>query len=120
MMSQHTNGDMRRANGLVARFRRVLHEDGHSVLLYNLLMKGYTKTDFPLDALTIRDEMLRRGLKPDKLTYNTLIFACIRHGRVDIAIQLLAEMKVLRKYKRGQFKAVQISFPMSQKYVQFT
>ncbi|XP_029118705.1 pentatricopeptide repeat-containing protein At5g10690 isoform X1 [Elaeis guineensis] len=86
-------GDMRRANGLVARFRRVLHEDGHSVLLYNLLMKGYTKTDFPLGALTIRDEMLRQGLKPDKLTYNTLIFACIRHGRADIAIQLLAEMK---------------------------
>ncbi|XP_029118706.1 pentatricopeptide repeat-containing protein At5g10690 isoform X2 [Elaeis guineensis] len=60
---------------------------------YGILLKGYTKTDFPLGALTIRDEMLRQGLKPDKLTYNTLIFACIRHGRADIAIQLLAEMK---------------------------
>jgi hypothetical protein len=29
---------MRRANALVARFRKVLYE-GHSVLLYNLLMK---------------------------------------------------------------------------------
>jgi hypothetical protein len=29
---------MRRANALVARFRQVLYE-GHSVLLYNLLMK---------------------------------------------------------------------------------
>ncbi|XP_008805415.1 pentatricopeptide repeat-containing protein At5g10690 isoform X2 [Phoenix dactylifera] len=86
-------GDMRRANGLVARFRRVLHEDGHSVVLYNLLMKGYANTDFPLAALTIRDEMLCQGLKPDKLTYNTLIFACIRDGRTDTAIQLLAEMK---------------------------
>lgn len=32
-------GDMRRANGLVARYRLMLHEDSQSVLLYNLLMK---------------------------------------------------------------------------------
>ncbi|ONK69636.1 uncharacterized protein A4U43_C05F25150 [Asparagus officinalis] len=86
-------GDMRRANGLVARYRLVLHEDTHSVLLYNLLMKGYTNTDFPLGALTVRDEIMRQGLKPDKLTYNTLIFACVKSGKTDAAIQFLAEMK---------------------------
>ncbi|KAJ6815518.1 MACPF domain-containing proteinisoform X2 [Iris pallida] len=86
-------GDMRRANGLIARYRLVLHEDSHSVLLYNLLMKGYTNTDFPLGALTIRDEILRSGLKPDKTTYNTLIYACIKSGKTNAAIQFLAEMK---------------------------
>ncbi|XP_072987232.1 pentatricopeptide repeat-containing protein At5g10690 [Typha latifolia] len=86
-------GDMRRANALVARSRHVLCEERDSVLLYNILMKGYINTDFPLGALTVRDEILRQGLKPDKLTYNTLVSACVRSGDMDKAIQLLAEMK---------------------------
>nr|CAD1825515.1 unnamed protein product [Ananas comosus var. bracteatus] len=92
-------GDMRRANALVARCRHVLHQEGNPVLLYNLLMKGYINTNFPLGALTVRDEILRQGLKPDILTYNTLVSACVRSGEIDKAIQLLAEMKEeARKY----------------------
>ncbi|THU71499.1 hypothetical protein C4D60_Mb04t02080 [Musa balbisiana] len=87
------SGDLWRANGLIARYRFVLHEEGQSLLLYNLLIKGYTNSDFPLGALAVRDEILRQGLKPDKLTYNTLIFACVKSGRIDAAVQLLAEMK---------------------------
>ncbi|KAJ0985021.1 hypothetical protein J5N97_003377 [Dioscorea zingiberensis] len=86
-------GDMRRANGLVAHYRLVLNQEGDQVLLYNLLMKGYLKTDFPQGALTIRDEILRQGLKPDKITYNTLVFACVKSGDLDAAFQLIAEMK---------------------------
>ncbi|WOL06458.1 pentatricopeptide repeat-containing protein [Canna indica] len=86
-------GDIRRANGLIARYRFVLHEEGQSLLLYNLLIKGYTNSDFPLGALAVRDELVRQGLKPDKLTYNTLIFACVKSGRIDAALELLAEMK---------------------------
>lgn len=118
---------MRRANGLLARYRLVLREEGNSILLYNLLMKvhvytclffivcqlqcidlpqavinlsnififqGYTHTEFPLGALAVRDEVLRNGLKPDKLTYNTLIFACVKSGRMDAAFRLFSEMKV--------------------------
>ncbi|XP_065012170.1 pentatricopeptide repeat-containing protein At5g10690-like isoform X2 [Musa acuminata AAA Group] len=87
------SGDLWRANGLIARYRFVLHKEGQSLLLYNLLIKGYTNSDFPLGALAVRDEILRQGLKPDKLTYNTLIFACVKSGRIDAAVQLLAEMK---------------------------
>lgn len=32
-------GDLWRANGLIARYRFVLHEEGQSLLLYNLLIK---------------------------------------------------------------------------------
>ncbi|ONM22092.1 Pentatricopeptide repeat-containing protein [Zea mays] len=85
-------GDMRRANALVARFRMVLYED-HSVLLYNLLMKGYIKSNFPLGALTVKDEILRQGLKPDRLTYNTIISACVKSAENDKAIQFLEDMK---------------------------
>ncbi|WVZ65037.1 hypothetical protein U9M48_014464 [Paspalum notatum var. saurae] len=100
-------GDMRRANALVARFRKVLYE-GHSVLLYNLLMKevttvitfsqlnilqGYIKSNFPLGALTVKDEILRQGLKPDRLTYNTIIYACVKSAEIDKAIQFLEDMK---------------------------
>ncbi|CAN6217743.1 unnamed protein product [Urochloa humidicola] len=85
-------GDMRRANALVARFRKVLYE-GHSVLLYNLLMKGYIKSNFPLGALTVKDEILRQGLKPDRLTYNTIISACVKSAEIAKAIQFLEDMK---------------------------
>ncbi|CAM0951474.1 unnamed protein product [Alopecurus aequalis] len=85
-------GDMRRANALVARFRQVLYE-GQSVLLYNLLMKGYIKSNFPLGALTVKDEILRQGLKPDRLTYNTIIFACVKSAEIEKAFQFLKDMK---------------------------
>ncbi|XP_024318965.1 pentatricopeptide repeat-containing protein At5g10690 isoform X1 [Brachypodium distachyon] len=91
-------GDMRRANALVARFRQVLYK-GHSVLLYNLLMKGYIKSNFPLGALTVKDEILRQGLKPDRLTYNTIIFACVKASEIDKAFRFLEDMK--DEAKRG-------------------
>ncbi|TVU09640.1 hypothetical protein EJB05_43126, partial [Eragrostis curvula] len=85
-------GDMRRANALVARFRKVFYED-HSVLLYNLLMKGYIRSNFPLGALTVKDEILRQGLKPDRLTYNTIISACVKSADINKATQFLEDMK---------------------------
>ncbi|KAF3339261.1 pentatricopeptide repeat-containing protein [Carex littledalei] len=86
-------GDMRRANALVARCRKVLNDEGDSVYLYNLLMKGYAKASFPLGALTVKDEMMRQGVRPDKLTYNTLISACVKSGEMEKAVQLLSDMK---------------------------
>lgn len=65
-----------------------------SHLSSNFFSQGYTNTDFPLGALAVRDEILRQGLKPDKLTYNTLILSCVKSRRMDVAMGLLAEMKV--------------------------
>ncbi|XP_020523682.1 pentatricopeptide repeat-containing protein At5g10690 isoform X2 [Amborella trichopoda] len=86
-------GDLRRAKGLLARYRSFLHERGPSILTYNLLIKGYTNSEKPLDALSVYDEMLREGLKPDRLTYNTLLLACVKSGEMDIAMRLFREMK---------------------------
>uniref|UniRef100_A0A5B7BNC4 CBS domain-containing protein n=1 Tax=Davidia involucrata TaxID=16924 RepID=A0A5B7BNC4_DAVIN len=87
-------GDLRRANGLLARYGFVLHGGGSpSILVYNLLMKGYTSTGFPQAALGVHDEILRQGLNPDRLTYNTLIFACVKAEKFDAAMQFFEEMK---------------------------
>ncbi|OVA10234.1 CBS domain [Macleaya cordata] len=86
-------GDLRRANGLLARYHFVLREGGPSIQMYNLLMKGYINAGFPQDALTVHDEILRKGLKTDRCTYNTLVFACVKSGRMDSAMRLFAEMK---------------------------
>ncbi|GAB4836913.1 hypothetical protein Ancab_001824 [Ancistrocladus abbreviatus] len=88
------SGDLRRANGLLARFGFLFHEGGTpSILMYNLLMKGYISTGSPHSAFSLHDEMLHKGLKPDKLTYNTLILACVKTEKMDAAMQLLEEMK---------------------------
>ncbi|KAL5973979.1 hypothetical protein ACLOJK_030639 [Asimina triloba] len=104
-------GDLRRAYGLLARYRSSL-QGGSSIIVYNLLMKGYTNSDFPLDALTVRDEILRQGLKPDRLTYNTLVFACVKSGRMDTAVQFFEEMK-------GEAKSVNC-LPLSPDAVTYT
>lgn len=87
-------GDLRRANGLLARYGFVFHDGGSpSISIYNLLMKGYIRTGAPEVTFTLHDEMLRQGLKPDKLTYNTLILAAVKTERFDSAMQFLEEMK---------------------------
>lgn len=91
-------GDLRRANGLLARYGFVFHEGGGpSILIYNLLMKGYISSGSPEASFTVHNEMLRQGLKPDKLTYNMLILAAVKTEKLDSAMQYLEEMKVLRK-----------------------
>lgn len=96
-------GDLRRAKGLLARYGSVLHEGGSpSILLYNLLMKGYIRTGLPQDALTVYDEILCQGLCPNRITYNTLIFACVKTEKLDAAMRFFEEMKVSSMNLKGQ------------------
>lgn len=67
------------------------------------MLQGYIKSNFPLGALTVKDEILRQGLKPDRLTYNTIISACVKSAEIDKAIQFLEDMKVSHKCWKGQF-----------------
>ncbi|PIN05028.1 hypothetical protein CDL12_22430 [Handroanthus impetiginosus] len=88
------SGDLRRANGLLARYGYALQERGRSsILTFNLLMKGYIISGCPQAALGVHDEMLRHGLNPDRLSYNTLIFACIKNDNLDTAMLFLEQMK---------------------------
>lgn len=41
------------------------------------------------------NEILNQGVMPDRLTYNTLILACVESKKFDAAMQLFEEMKVL-------------------------
>ncbi|XP_050364642.1 pentatricopeptide repeat-containing protein At5g10690 [Argentina anserina] len=87
-------GDLRRANGLLARYGFLLREGGSlSLTVYNLLMKGCIKSGLPQSAIDMHDEIIRLGLKPDRLTYNTLISACVKAGKLDAAMQYFEEMK---------------------------
>ncbi|KAE9586487.1 hypothetical protein Lal_00044642 [Lupinus albus] len=87
-------GDLRRANGLLARYGFVLREDGNfSISVYNLLMKGYINSGCPHTAINMLNEILHEGITPDRLTYNTLISACVKSGKLDTAMQFFEEMK---------------------------
>ncbi|KAL0372029.1 UNVERIFIED_CONTAM: Pentatricopeptide repeat-containing protein [Sesamum calycinum] len=87
-------GDLRRANGLLARYGYVLQEgESPSILTFNLLMKGYITSGCPQAALGVHDDILRHGLNPDRLSYNTLIFACIKCENLDAAMLFFEQMK---------------------------
>lgn len=58
------------------------------------LFQGYITSGCPQSALGVHDEMLRHGLNPDRLSYNTLIFACTKNGNLDTAMLLFEQMKV--------------------------
>ncbi|XP_015971996.1 pentatricopeptide repeat-containing protein At5g10690 [Arachis duranensis] len=88
------SGDLRRANGLLARYGFLFREGGSfPVSVYNLLMKGYINSGCPHTALNMLNEIVHQGLRPDKLTYNTLILACVKIEKMDTAMQFLEEMK---------------------------
>jgi pentatricopeptide repeat protein len=56
-------------------------------------MKGYVNSESPQAAINLLDEMLRLRLEPDRLTYNTLIHACIKCGDLDAAMKFFNDMK---------------------------
>ncbi|KAG2389982.1 pentatricopeptide repeat-containing protein At5g10690 [Vigna umbellata] len=87
-------GDLRRAHGLLARYGFVFQEGGKfSVSVYNILIKGYVNSGYPHTAINMLNEILRQGIMPDRLTYNTLILACVESGKLDTAMQFFEEMK---------------------------
>lgn len=67
--------------------------------------QGYINTGHPLAAIAVYEEILRSGLKPDKLTYNKLIYACVKTDKLNTAMHVLEEMKVASMYPEGQFGA---------------
>ena len=68
------------------------------VLFFFFNIQGYITAGFPKAALSVHDEMLQQGLKPDRLAYNTLIFACVKSENLDAAKHYFEEMKVSSLY----------------------
>ena len=60
--------------------------------------QGYISSGVPQAALAMYNEMLNLELKPDRLTYNTLISACVKINKLDAAMYFFKEMKVTSMY----------------------
>eukprot|EP00850_Spirogloea_muscicola_P020364 SM000213S06829 [mRNA] locus=s213:204039:211980:- [translate_table: standard] len=93
-------GDALRARGILQRYRTFGQgSSGPSTFTYNLLIKvhteimGYARSDNPLEALKIANEMRLLGLPLQRVTYNSLILACVRGWDFDKALDFLDEMK---------------------------
>lgn len=86
-------GEMMRARGVLIRYRPLFNRTGPSIITYNILIKGYARSANPMEALKLREDINRLGLQPQKITFNSLILACVRGGDLGEALQVLREMK---------------------------
>nr|GME14191.1 pentatricopeptide repeat-containing protein At2g31400, chloroplastic [Ipomoea batatas] len=66
---------------------------GNTVYAYSALISAYAKSgaDFKR-ALEIFDELLRNGVQPDRITYNSLLAVCSGAGLWETARRLFSEM----------------------------
>ncbi|KAL3683697.1 hypothetical protein R1sor_001719 [Riccia sorocarpa] len=87
-------GDSLRARAALVRYRSSVPKTSPSTLTYNLLIKGCARLGDSLEALKLKEEMIKQGLQPQRLTYNSLVLACVNGGDMDQAFELLKEMKV--------------------------
>ncbi|CAM6086271.1 unnamed protein product [Calypogeia fissa] len=99
-------GDSLRARGALLRYRLSVQGSRPSILTYNLLIKGFARSDNPLEALKVREEMINNELQPQRLTYNTLIFACVRGGDMEKALELFKEMKTPSTCQQEAFEYI--------------
>ncbi|KAK4839745.1 hypothetical protein QYF36_024589 [Acer negundo] len=56
-------------------------------------MKGHISAGSPELVITLHDDMLHLGLEPDRLTYNTLIFSCVKATKLDVAMSFYERLK---------------------------
>merc|ERR1719277_771136 len=70
-------GDMDRARKLVVEMRQMGHLD---VITYNTLIKGYCYAGDLQTAKACMDDMARDGIKPNDISFNCLLNACVHSG----------------------------------------
>ncbi|XP_010553996.1 PREDICTED: pentatricopeptide repeat-containing protein At2g36730-like [Tarenaya hassleriana] len=60
------------------RYARALlcHSADSTPFLWNTLIRGYSSTDSPGEAVCVYNEMKRRGIRPDNFTFPFLLKAC--------------------------------------------
>jgi pentatricopeptide repeat protein len=69
------------------------------MLTFPPLIQGHINSGCPDTAINMFNEILHQGIMPDRLTYNTLILACVESEKLDVAMQLFAEMKVILAFE---------------------
>lgn len=60
---------------------------------YNILAKGYAQRCNVMKALQVFPKLRERGLRPNSITFNTVMDAAVRSGELDAAWHLLLDMK---------------------------
>merc|ERR1719384_2033122 len=86
------SGDMRRIPALLEEM--VAEKIEPNVITFSTVIKGYCQVDCVDKAFQILREMTNcHGLRPDEVTYNTILDGCARYGKWNQGIALLQEMQ---------------------------
>lgn len=65
-----------------------------NIMTYGAILKGYCQASQFDNAYALYEDMKRHpGVKPDEVTYNTLLDGCARQGLYDKGMQVLQEMQ---------------------------
>ncbi|KAJ7564381.1 hypothetical protein O6H91_02G014700 [Diphasiastrum complanatum] len=67
-----------------------MHE--RDVVSWNALIAGYAQQGLGKDAVTLFEQMQREGIKPDEVTYVSVLSACSHSGLVDKGCHLFDSM----------------------------
>ncbi|KAJ7536574.1 hypothetical protein O6H91_12G075100 [Diphasiastrum complanatum] len=67
-----------------------MHE--RDVVSWNAMIAGYAQQGLGKEALTLWEQMLREGIKPDEVTYVSILSACSHCGLVDKGRHLFDSM----------------------------
>ncbi|XVF75174.1 hypothetical protein PTKIN_Ptkin13bG0166000 [Pterospermum kingtungense] len=73
-------------------FQRILKKPSREVILYNVTIKVFRKSKDLDGAEKLFDEMLQRGVKPDNVTFSTLISCARVCGLPDKAVEWFEKM----------------------------
>ena len=89
-------GDMEGAINLLHSMRGGSHENGCILkpdkFTYSTIIKGYCGKGEIEQALSLFDGMLKEGLSPDLVIYNTLLDGCVKRRHHEVCDKLLFEM----------------------------
>merc|ERR1719316_2539721 len=64
-----------------------------NTVVYSTLLKGFTQARLPQRVQDVYEEMKAAGISCNTITYNTMLDAHARTGRMDRAEALLADMQ---------------------------
>ncbi|KAJ7536749.1 hypothetical protein O6H91_12G080900 [Diphasiastrum complanatum] len=85
--------DMYAKCGRIQDARQVFNNmHGRDVVSWNVMIAGYAQQGLGKEALTLLEQMQREGIKPDKVTYLSVLSACSHSGLVNEGCHLFESM----------------------------
>ena len=84
--------------GDAVEFYKELHhicESGPNTETFNLLLQGASRQSTKTTVMFFASEMRALGVKPDRLTFDRVILACLKDEDYEDAFRYLEEMKII-------------------------